>query len=53
MADIKKEQPQEKEYVVSSTESLQDEKVKAALAEIPDPDAGKSEEERKALVSFV
>ncbi|EME78268.1 uncharacterized protein MYCFIDRAFT_190618 [Pseudocercospora fijiensis CIRAD86] len=49
MAEIKEEQPQEKEYVISSTESLQDEKVKAALAAIPDPDVGKTDEERKAL----
>ncbi|KXT12062.1 hypothetical protein AC579_1862 [Pseudocercospora musae] len=49
MANIKGEQHQDEEHMISSAESLQDEKIRTALAEIPDPDAGRTDEERKAL----
>lgn len=53
MADPQGDEHLAKGHVVSSEESVREEKVHAALAEIPDPDAGKTEEERAVLVSVM
>lgn len=50
MADeIKDGAALEKEFV-SSSESLKEDPIKTALDEMDDPDAGKTDEERKELV---